>query len=160
MIIEPSKPRLCHDERFLNLWIKDLPFHLKFKRYSWPCPKKWFNGIPSNLIHPVEIHSHNSREIKSAYFAQLAEFWKYCLWGILESKCLPLKYDERFLNLWIKDWPFHLGTLKDIHRLFQKNGLMVTFDDKSGYDHVKLNPYVNLLRKLTKRKSERKQPPL
>ena len=26
--VEPSKPRLCHDERFLNLWIKDLPFKL------------------------------------------------------------------------------------------------------------------------------------
>lgn len=29
LTIEPSKPRLCHDERFLNLWIKDLPFHLE-----------------------------------------------------------------------------------------------------------------------------------
>jgi hypothetical protein len=44
-----------------------------------------------------------------------------------------LCHDERFLNLWIKDWPFHLGTLKDIHRLVQTNGLMVTFDDKSEY---------------------------
>ncbi|CAC5388722.1 unnamed protein product [Mytilus coruscus] len=26
--IEPSKPRMCHDERFLNLWIKDYPFSL------------------------------------------------------------------------------------------------------------------------------------
>ena len=26
--MEPSKPRLCHDERFLNLWVKDLPFKL------------------------------------------------------------------------------------------------------------------------------------
>ena len=26
--VEPSKPRVCHDERFLNLWIKDLPFSL------------------------------------------------------------------------------------------------------------------------------------
>ena len=26
--IEPSKLRMCHDERFLNLWIKDLPFSL------------------------------------------------------------------------------------------------------------------------------------
>ena len=25
---EPSKPRMCHEERFLNLWIKDLPFSL------------------------------------------------------------------------------------------------------------------------------------
>ena len=26
--VEPSKPRLYHDERFLNLWIQDLPFSL------------------------------------------------------------------------------------------------------------------------------------
>ena len=26
--IEPSKPRLCHHERFLNLWIRDLPVQL------------------------------------------------------------------------------------------------------------------------------------
>ena len=26
--VEPSKPRVCHDERFFNLWIKDLPFSL------------------------------------------------------------------------------------------------------------------------------------
>ena len=26
--IEPTKPRMCHDERFLNLWIIDLPFSL------------------------------------------------------------------------------------------------------------------------------------
>jgi hypothetical protein len=26
--IEPSKPRMCHDERYLHLWIKDLPFSL------------------------------------------------------------------------------------------------------------------------------------
>jgi hypothetical protein len=50
--------------------------------------------------------------------------------------------DERFLNLWIKDLPFHLETLKDIHRLVQKkNGLMVTFVDKSGYDHVKISEF-------------------
>lgn len=28
LTIEPTKPRLCHDERFLNLWIVDLPFSL------------------------------------------------------------------------------------------------------------------------------------
>ena len=26
LTVEPTKPRLCHDERFLNLWIKDCPF--------------------------------------------------------------------------------------------------------------------------------------
>lgn len=28
LTVEPSKPNLCHDERYLNLWIKDLPFKL------------------------------------------------------------------------------------------------------------------------------------
>lgn len=28
--VEPSKPRMCHDERFLNLWIKDLPLSLDY----------------------------------------------------------------------------------------------------------------------------------
>ena len=28
--VEPSKPRMCHDERFLNLWIKDLPLTLDY----------------------------------------------------------------------------------------------------------------------------------
>jgi hypothetical protein len=28
LTIEPSKLRMCHDERFLNLWIRDLPFSL------------------------------------------------------------------------------------------------------------------------------------
>lgn len=26
LMVKPSKPRLCHGERFLNLWIRDLPF--------------------------------------------------------------------------------------------------------------------------------------
>ena len=32
---EPSKPRLCRDERYLNLWIKGLPFELD-DLSDWP----------------------------------------------------------------------------------------------------------------------------
>ena len=28
LTVEPSKPRLCHDARFLNLWMQDNPFTL------------------------------------------------------------------------------------------------------------------------------------
>jgi hypothetical protein len=28
LTVEPGKPRLCYDARFLNLWIKDSPFKL------------------------------------------------------------------------------------------------------------------------------------
>jgi len=28
LTVEPTKPRLCHDARYLNLWMKDMPFSL------------------------------------------------------------------------------------------------------------------------------------
>ena len=28
LIVEPTKPRLCHEARFLNLWMSDMPFKL------------------------------------------------------------------------------------------------------------------------------------
>jgi len=34
--------------------------------------------------------------------------------------------------------PFHLETLKDVHRMVHENAFMVTCDEKSGYDHVNL----------------------
>lgn len=29
LTVEPTKPRLCHNERFINLWIVDSPFSLQ-----------------------------------------------------------------------------------------------------------------------------------
>lgn len=49
-----------------------------------------------------------------------------------------LCHNQRFLNLLIKDLPFMLDTLKDIHRIIQKNLLMATCDEKYGYYHLKL----------------------
>ena len=28
LTVEPTKPRLCHDARYLNLWLRDMPFSL------------------------------------------------------------------------------------------------------------------------------------
>lgn len=39
----------------------------------------------------------------------------------------------------MKDLPFMFETLKDIHRMVQKNSFMAICDEKSGYDHVNLN---------------------
>jgi hypothetical protein len=49
-----------------------------------------------------------------------------------------LCHDARFLNLWTKDNPFSLETLKDIPRIIEKGSYMTTCDEKSGYDHVLL----------------------
>ena len=49
-------------------------------------------------------------------------------------------HDERFLNLWIRDFPFKLDSITDLPRFFAPGHFQTTFDDKSGYDHVRLHP--------------------
>ncbi len=44
--------------------------------------------------------------------------------------------DCRYLNLWMKDTPFSLETLVDVARLVEKDDLVFSTDEKSGYDHV------------------------
>ena len=59
LTVEPSKPRLYHDERFLNLWIKDLPFKLDhlpdLPRYVLPGHFKTSFGDKSGHQH-VRLH--------------------------------------------------------------------------------------------------------
>ena len=49
-------------------------------------------------------------------------------------------HDERFLNLWIRDCPFKLDSITDLPRYVAPGHFQTTFDDKSGYDHVRLHP--------------------
>lgn len=50
-----------------------------------------------------------------------------------------LCHDERYLNLWMKETPFKLDTLKDVHRMVDLSASMICCDEKSGYDHVSLS---------------------
>lgn len=66
--------------------------------------------------------------------------WPYIVMLLTVEPSKPrLCHDDRFLNLWVKDSPFHLETLKDVHRLVDEGAYMVTTDEKSGYDHVRLS---------------------
>ena len=49
-------------------------------------------------------------------------------------------HDERFLNCWIKDCPFTLDYITDLPRYVLRGHFQTSFDDKSGYDHVRLHP--------------------
>ena len=49
-------------------------------------------------------------------------------------------HDERFLNCWTKDCPFKLDYLTDLCRYVDPGHYQTAFDDKSGYDHVRLHP--------------------
>ena len=57
LTVEPSKPRLCNDERYLNLWIKDLPFKLDhlsdLPRYFLPEHYQTTFDEKSGLSPPV-----------------------------------------------------------------------------------------------------------
>lgn len=50
-----------------------------------------------------------------------------------------LCHDERYLNLWIRDLPFVLDTLKDVPRILLLGFFMTTVDDKSGNNHILLS---------------------
>ena len=58
----------------------------------------------------------------------------------VEPKKPRLCHDERFLNCWIKDSPLKLDYITDLIRYVGPNHMQTTFDDKSGYDHVRLHP--------------------
>ena len=49
-------------------------------------------------------------------------------------------HDERFLNCWIKDCPFTLDYITDLPRYVLPGHFQTSFDDTSGYDHVRLHP--------------------
>lgn len=51
-----------------------------------------------------------------------------------------LCHDERFLNLWIRDLPFKLDHLPDLPRYVFQGHFQTVFDDKSGYQHVRIHP--------------------
>ncbi|KAJ8303085.1 hypothetical protein KUTeg_019481 [Tegillarca granosa] len=41
-------------------------------------------------------------------------------------------------DLWTKNLPFHLETLKEAHRMISHGAYMITCDEKSGYDHIEI----------------------
>ena len=50
LTVEPSKPRLCHDERFLNLWISDKPFMLNTLKDVPRVTTRWFYDLSRRQV--------------------------------------------------------------------------------------------------------------
>ena len=61
--VEPNKPCMCHDERFLNCWIKDCPFTLNYitdlPRYVLPGHFQTSFDVKSGYDH-VRLHPSSS----------------------------------------------------------------------------------------------------
>lgn len=60
------------------------------------------------------------------------------LWLTVEPSKPCLCNDDRFLNLWIQDWPFSLDSLLHLPKYVEKDYYQTVCDDKSGYDHVQI----------------------
>ena len=58
----------------------------------------------------------------------------------LEPTKPRMYHDECFLNLWIKDLPLSVDYISGLPRYVFKSHFQTTFDDKSGYDPIKLSP--------------------
>ena len=55
----------------------------------------------------------------------------------VDSRTMPR---EHFLNLWIRDLPFKLDHFPDLPCYVLPWHFQTTFDDKSGYEHLKIHP--------------------
>ena len=119
-----------------------------------------FQGKFYNSATPLAAFFPNSKlcldfeEFISSTILDRVKNGSLCVWGkvgsvqpghlVLPITVEPTKprmcHDERFLNLWIKDLPLSLDYISGLPRYVFKSHFQTTFDDKSGYDHVKLSP--------------------
>lgn len=118
-------------------------FHGKMFRSSTPSHSE-FNNSPSC----AKFHSFVTSTILDWVSSGALQFWGKV--GEVEPPhlVLPLTveptkprlcHDERFLNLWIKDLPLKLDLVTDLPRYVFHGHYQTVFDDKNGYQHVRLN---------------------
>ncbi len=138
----------------VRAWVKEgvdaeqffQPFNGKFKGKSYSSEK------PEAYMQPNAGSCEQHRE----FVSKTLEEWVSCgaikLLGKVGEVSPPLVvmpltveaskprlcHDERFLNLWVRDFPFTLDTLKDVPRLVSEKTYMTSVDHKSGYQHIKL----------------------
>jgi len=66
LTVEPTKPRLCHDERFLHLWIVDSPFSLETLK---EIPRLVNSGDMMSCLDDKSGYDHNMlHENSKKYF--------------------------------------------------------------------------------------------
>ncbi|CAH1803163.1 unnamed protein product [Owenia fusiformis] len=113
--------------------IFDSPVPPKMFMPNSPSCKDYSNFISKTLEEKIE--SGAIRVIGKVVQCQLP---KVVMPLIVEQTKPRLCHDERFINLWMKDMPFELETLKDVPRMVGNDSVLFCCDEKSSYDHVKL----------------------
>ena len=113
--VEPTKPWLCHNERYLNLWIRDLPFkldHLRDLLRLCPSPP-----LPDNFRQQEWLSAQAvAFLIAHLFWLSVARFLIHLLYSSirLESQCIHLSQAQPrgFGCCWV-----HWGSSVTIHWL-------------------------------------------
>ena len=96
LTVEPTKPRLCHDARFLNLWMRDMPFKLDI---LWDLPRYVGLDTYQTILDDKSGYDHLllSVESRTLFFWYAVGWVVLCLQHpafLLEdiSFCIPLHW--------------------------------------------------------------------
>lgn len=106
-------------------------------------PVRYFNNSPSCRQFASFVASQLENNIRNGAISLVGrvgecEMPKLIMPLTVEPTKPRLCHDERFLNCWIRDSPFRMENLRDLHRLVAPGARMISCDEKSGYNHVRL----------------------
>ena len=102
LTVEPSKPRLCNDDRFLNLWIEDRPFALDSVQH---LPKYVNKGFYQTVCDDKSGYDHIKLHPSSrTYFGFQWGGWYFV------SECIPFGWKS-------SAYIYHTAGLVASHRL-------------------------------------------
>jgi hypothetical protein len=134
-------------------WVKEVhvedffvPFNGKFKGKVYKSSLPSRARFPNNPLAVGEFKDFISEKIREDSRSGAVLFWgkegecepPLCVLPIsVEPKKPRMIHDDRFLNLWSKDSPFQLETLKSIPSWATRE--IFTIDLKSGYHHIKIS---------------------
>ena len=136
-------------------WLRDgVSVHKFFKHFkgnykgkaydSHSPPKRFFKNSQVCSKHVEFIKSELLERVQNGSLRLLGRMGEcempHLVMPLVVEESKPrLCHGERFLNLWIENPSFQLENLKHVHRMVSKGARMISFDEKSGYDHVRLS---------------------
>ena len=117
--------------------------------------KYYDSALPPTAFFPNSKSSQGFEEFISATIIDRVTNGSLLVWGrvgevhppylVMPITVEPSKprmcHDERFINLWIRDLPFSLDYITGLPCHVFKSHYQTTFNDKSGYDHIRLSPF-------------------
>ena len=151
-VVLQDYPKALEIFRYVSEGVKVQEFLVPFRGIFKGCA--YNSDSPPRMVFPNSPSCIPSRDFVTRTILERVSNGSLLVWGEVEKVPPPhllmpvtvepskprMCHDERFLNLWIKDCPFSLDYITDLPRYVAPGHFQTSFDDKSGYDHVRLHP--------------------